>query len=58
MPDYDENEDFSNYKPKKEKVVEIKTSNNATASGYCEKCHERFNDVPLINNIPQCPNCS
>lgn len=26
-------------------------------SGFCILCRERYNDVPVIDNIPVCPNC-
>jgi len=28
-----------------------------TASGYCDKCHNRYYDVEIINGVPQCQTC-
>ncbi len=28
------------------------------ASGVCGKCRKRFTAVPVINGVPQCPNCN
>ena len=30
----------------------------STASGYCESCHNRYNNVPVIKGNPQCPTCT
>ena len=31
--------------------------NEVRASGVCGKCRKRYTAVPVINGVPQCPNC-
>ncbi len=44
-----------------EEVKEIKTLTlsevSKWASGVCDKCHQRYTAVPIIDGKPQCPNC-
>lgn len=28
------------------------------ASGHCDKCRKRYYDVPVIDGVPQCTNCT
>ena len=31
--------------------------NDQRASGVCGKCRKRYTAVPVIDGVPQCPNC-
>ena len=55
-------------KPKKQAKKEIKDfterisapsalKDDVRASGVCGKCRKRFTAVPVINGVPQCPDC-
>jgi len=38
-------------------VPTVYRSRNVRQSGYCAKCRERYNDVPVIDGVVACPNC-
>ncbi len=38
-------------------VPTVYRSQNVRASGYCSKCRQRYNDVPVIDGVVACPNC-
>ena len=40
-----------------EEVPKVTSSSNIRASGYCDKCHNRYTDVPVKNGEPVCPIC-
>ncbi len=54
---YNDEEDVE----EKEEVKEISSLTYSEvskwASGVCDKCHQRYTAVPIIDGKPQCPNC-
>lgn len=39
------------------KVVEYSRS-ETSQSGYCNKCHKRYTNAPVIDSAVICPNCN
>lgn len=38
-------------------VPDIGHEKEVRTSGYCQKCRERYTDVPVIDGVIICPNC-
>lgn len=49
--------------PKKKKTfteeidAPVALKNDVRESGVCGKCRKRYTAVPVIDRVPQCPNC-
>ena len=42
----------------KEEFPVVDRPKDVTQSGVCPICRERYTDVPVIDGVPACPNCT
>lgn len=48
---------FIDREPEKKTVIVNSVNSETMQSGYCNRCHKRYNSAPVINGKVICPHC-